>query len=339
MGARGAKRASGKGSATCPRSASPRSRPEAVSSALRRWVPDARSSRARAREKGEKWRLHSVPAEEVEAGGGSALPACRTASASRRLPPQAAFPCSAQLSPALARAPERRHRLVSPARLGSVGPECPAGGLPCSALRRGVGLVRGPDHGEHPEELPAASRIQVSRARAWAWGRGRAWGGRRQQPFHLLSDPLFQDPRCQLPGRQGWGRQWRRGRRGRGPGKSAEPASGGCKRRPGRPGFVCPGWGQEAPSGRCSGGWRLGLRVQRRVAPAKGPRLKPFCFAGPVLLCKEQHLSPGNGLWGSLLGTLERSVFRVLVLTERGILGEARVKGWNPCVVRFGKEK
>uniref|UniRef100_UPI0029550DA2 uncharacterized protein LOC132671732 n=1 Tax=Panthera onca TaxID=9690 RepID=UPI0029550DA2 len=182
-------------------------------------------ARERERErKGQKWRLRSAPAEEGEAGGGSELSAWSIAPASRFLPSHAYFPSSALLSPVLVCAPQSPGRLVSPGPASLALTARPAG-RPSSALPGAAGAVWTPsswlDHGEHPEELSASSRVQVAWAWAWAWGRSRAWGDRRQQPFHLLSDPLLQDPRCQLPRRQGRGKRWCRRRSGRGPGKSA----------------------------------------------------------------------------------------------------------------------
>lgn len=138
-------------------------------------------------------------------------PACNLASASRSLPPRAAAGfCSALACRACV--PERQRE---PARQGSAGP-CPPAGRPSSPLpgAAGAAWTRSPwlDHGEHPEELSAPSRVQVSWARAWAWGRSGAGGDWRQQPFHLFSDPLLQDARGQLPGSQGRGKRRRSGR-------------------------------------------------------------------------------------------------------------------------------
>ncbi|KAG8522519.1 Mitochondrial import inner membrane translocase subunit Tim23 [Galemys pyrenaicus] len=167
--------------------------------------------------KGQKWRLRSAPAEEGEAGGGSELSARTTTLASRYPPSRADFASSARLSPVFVGAPRCPGPLVFPGPTLLALTARPAG-QPSSALpgAAGAAWTRSfwPDHGEHPEELSAPSRVQVAWARAWAWGRSRAWGDRRQQPFHLLSDPLFQDPSCQLPRRQGRGKRWRRRRRG-----------------------------------------------------------------------------------------------------------------------------
>lgn len=231
-------------------------------------------ARERERErKGQKWRLRSAPAEEGEAGGGSELSAGGIAPASRHLPPHAACPSAARLSPVPVCAPQSPGGLDSPGRAPLALTARPAG-RPCSAL---PGAAWTPsswlDHGEHPEELSAPSRVQVAWARAWAWGRSRAWGDRRQQPFHLLSDPLLQDPRCQLPRRQGRGKRWRRRRSRRGTGKraaarvrtpaSAGPAAGALS---GRVGAGSLQW-------RPLGGWKPGLRVRWRMAPGwGGPR-------------------------------------------------------------------
>lgn len=176
------------------------------------------------------------------------------------------------------------------------------------------------DHGEHPEELSAPSRVQVSWARAWAWGRSGARGDRRQQPFHLLSDPLLQDARGQLPGSQGRGK---RRRPGRGPGKSGGP-------RP-RLESACPA--ARALSGRRpSAGAVEGGSHRRAVTPA--PLL---CRPGSFVLMNSIRVRR-RGLLGSCSGTLERSAFRVLARLRRGILEEARTQGCCPWLGR-GEER
>lgn len=159
-----------------------------------------------------------------------------------------------------------------------------------------------PDHGEHPEELSAPSRVQVAWARAWS--RSRAWGDRRQQPFHLLSDPLLQDPRCQLPRRQGRG-QRRRRRCGRGPGKRSARVP---RLRGGpAPGLCLPGW---AGSLRRSppGGRSPGVAAAGRVAAAGQGR---DSAAGPVSFVWRTALEPAGRLRGASAG---RAVWRAVCL-------------------------
>nr|XP_035977597.1 LOW QUALITY PROTEIN: ATPase family AAA domain-containing protein 2B-like [Halichoerus grypus] len=136
--------------------------------------------RARERErerKGQKWRLRSAPAEEGEAGGGSELSAWSIAPASRFLPSHAYFSSCALLSPVLVYAPQSPGRLVSPGPAPLALTARPAG-RPSLALPGAAGAVWTSsswlDHGEHPEELSASSRVQVAWARAWAWGRSGA---------------------------------------------------------------------------------------------------------------------------------------------------------------------
>lgn len=297
-----------------PCSAPQRPRPEVASSALQRQSPDARSSK-----EGERERENER--ERGRHGGSARLP-LRTAERAQglwrrpatSLPPPAPRLLALPLPPAplllvVACVPQRQRE---PARQGSAGPDCPPAGRPSSPLpgAAGAAWTRSPwlDHGEHPEELSAPSRVQVSWARAWAWGRSGAGGDRRQQPFHLLSDPLLQDARGQLPGSQDRGK---RRRPGRGPGKSGGP----------RPRLGSGGPAARALSGRRPSAGAVEGGSRRRAAVTPAPWL---CRPGSFVLGNSTRVR-GRGLLGSFSGTLERSAFRVLALSQRGTLEEARM--------------